>query len=171
MQVAVEWTPWMNLRLRILWGRANVTIPEIALKLGRLEEEAVLARAEQLKLGVRKGFQPPAATNKPQVVARKASDSSTRESLAKRARAPALPPKLSPAETANRKAVEAERPTETGRVLITLFDLKSGMCKWPISGWGEPCHFCGNEQEPGSPYCPGHKRLAYRKPYASERVG
>lgn len=168
MQAAVEWKTWMNLRLRLLWGRSNVTIPEIATKLGRIGEEAVLARAALLKLGARKGFLPPAAA-KPQVAERKASDSSTRSTLVNRARAPAPPPKLSLVETANREEVEADRATV--RPFIRLLDLKPGMCKWPISGWGEPCHFCGNEQEPGSPYCPGHKRLAYRKPNASERYG
>jgi GcrA cell cycle regulator len=163
----VEWKTWMNLRLRLLWGRSNVTIPEIATKLGRISEDAVCARAELLKLGVRKGFQPP-ATTKPQVIARKAADSSTRSKLVNRARLPTPAPYLTEVETANRDAVEADR-AKTGRAIITLFDLKSGMCKWPISDWGESVHFCGNEQQPGSPYCPGHKNLAYRKPYPSER--
>ncbi len=55
--------------------------------------------------------------------------------------------------------------------IITMEDLKSGMCRWPI---GNPedkdFHFCGGQtSEPGLPYCDEHMAQAKaptRKPKA-----
>jgi len=45
----------------------------------------------------------------------------------------------------------------------TLFELRDGRCRWPISSAGsqEFC-FCGKETVEGLPYCLGHARMAYR---------
>jgi GcrA cell cycle regulator len=47
----------------------------------------------------------------------------------------------------------------------TLLELGQAQCRWPISTPGAPdfC-FCGNEPVQGLPYCPGHARMAYRRP-------
>ena len=47
----------------------------------------------------------------------------------------------------------------------TLLELGQAQCRWPIStpGAADFC-FCGNEPVQGLPYCPGHARMAYRRP-------
>jgi GcrA cell cycle regulator len=51
----------------------------------------------------------------------------------------------------------------TGAEIITLENLKRGMCKWPI---GDPkhddFHFCGCQKQPEQSYCDHHTKLAYR---------
>lgn len=46
---------------------------------------------------------------------------------------------------------------------VTMINLKSNMCKWPI---GDPrsskFHFCGERGEAGISYCKKHTGLAYR---------
>ncbi len=46
--------------------------------------------------------------------------------------------------------------------IITMEDLKSGMCRWPV---GDPkdddFHFCGKPGEPGISYCQNHTELAH----------
>jgi len=54
---------------------------------------------------------------------------------------------------------------------ITMEDLKSGMCRWPFgSTEDEGLHFCGEQCDPGSPYCDEHMAKAQapsRKPKAT----
>jgi GcrA cell cycle regulator len=50
---------------------------------------------------------------------------------------------------------------ETNR--CSLLELSENRCRWPISTPGaEDFCFCGNVTPDGQPYCPGHRRLAYR---------
>jgi GcrA cell cycle regulator len=46
---------------------------------------------------------------------------------------------------------------------VSLLDLDSGRCKWPVSG-PPAAQFCGMAQATGSPYCPMHSALAFNKP-------
>lgn len=55
--------------------------------------------------------------------------------------------------------------------IITMEDLKSGMCRWPF---GNPedkdFHFCGDSSDPALPYCETHMAQAQaptRKPKAT----
>ena len=44
-----------------------------------------------------------------------------------------------------------------------LLDLNDRICKWPIGHPGEPdFHFCGNQANPGFPYCVEHCGVAYQ---------
>jgi len=44
-----------------------------------------------------------------------------------------------------------------------LLDLNEKICKWPIGHPGEPdFHFCGNQSNPGFPYCVEHCGVAYQ---------
>ena len=44
-----------------------------------------------------------------------------------------------------------------------LLDLNEKICKWPIGHPGEPdFHFCGNQANPGFPYCVEHCGVAYQ---------
>ncbi len=45
----------------------------------------------------------------------------------------------------------------------SLLDLNERICKWPIGHPGEPdFHFCGNQANPGFPYCVAHCGVAYQ---------
>lgn len=46
---------------------------------------------------------------------------------------------------------------------LTLFDLKSHHCRWPVSGDGVATLFCGADKHAEFPYCARHCRMAYRK--------
>jgi GcrA cell cycle regulator len=44
-----------------------------------------------------------------------------------------------------------------------LLDLNDRVCKWPIGHPGEPdFHFCGQQANPGFPYCVAHCGVAYQ---------
>ncbi len=45
----------------------------------------------------------------------------------------------------------------------SLLDLNDRICKWPIGHPGEPdFHFCGQQANPGFPYCVQHCGVAYQ---------
>jgi GcrA cell cycle regulator len=45
----------------------------------------------------------------------------------------------------------------------SLLDLNDRICKWPIGHPGEPdFHFCGQQANPGFPYCVDHCGVAYQ---------
>ena len=45
----------------------------------------------------------------------------------------------------------------------SLLDLNDRICKWPIGHPGEPdFHFCGEQANPGFPYCVEHCGVAYQ---------
>jgi GcrA cell cycle regulator len=65
---------------------------------------------------------------------------------------PAPPRRLVPAKPS------PEIANKTG-----LLDLNERICKWPIGHPGEPdFHFCGNQANPGFPYCVQHCGVAYQ---------
>lgn len=65
---------------------------------------------------------------------------------------PAPPRRLVPAKPA------AEIADKT-----SLLELNDRICKWPLGHPGEPdFHFCGDQVNPGFPYCVAHCGLAYQ---------
>lgn len=54
-------------------------------------------------------------------------------------------------------------------LLLTLFELGSRDCRWPVSGDGANTLFCGNLQVTGSSYCDCHKRMSIGRGTESER--
>ena len=65
---------------------------------------------------------------------------------------PAPPRRLVPAKPA------PEMADKTG-----LLDLNDRICKWPLGHPGEPdFHFCGQQANPGYPYCVQHCGVAYQ---------
>ena len=65
---------------------------------------------------------------------------------------PAPPRRLVPAKPS------AEVADKTG-----LLDLNDRICKWPMGHPGEPdFHFCGQQANPGFPYCVQHCGVAYQ---------
>ena len=45
----------------------------------------------------------------------------------------------------------------------SLLDLNDRICRWPMGHPGEPdFHFCGEQSNPGYPYCVAHCGVAYQ---------
>ena len=57
-------------------------------------------------------------------------------------------------------------PAKPSREVVdktSLLDLNDRICKWPIGHPGEPdFHFCGQQANPGFPYCVQHCGVAYQ---------
>jgi GcrA cell cycle regulator len=54
---------------------------------------------------------------------------------------------------------------------VTLFDLRDGMCRWPIGEPGTPeFRFCGARVPGAGPYCGDHMRIAYTTPAEQKRA-
>ena len=65
---------------------------------------------------------------------------------------PAPPRRLVPAKPSSEMADKT-----------SLLDLNDRICKWPLGHPGEPdFHFCGDQVNPGFPYCVAHCGLAYQ---------
>lgn len=64
-----------------------------------------------------------------------------------------------------RQKKKEEKAAPKKKKYITLMDLTSRMCRWPI---GDPkdenFHFCGREIPVGGVYCPQHAGVAYVAP-------
>lgn len=68
-----------------------------------------------------------------------------------------LPKRQSPIQRKAPKKKKVEEPT-----VITLDQLRPGMCAWPIGDPGNPdFHFCGEKITEGKPYCETHCEMAY----------
>lgn len=67
-----------------------------------------------------------------------------------------------PSDAAKAKPQSIEPPPQPRGDRPTLFQLKSGDCRWPYGDPQHPgFHFCGQPKEGGAPYCAGHARTAY----------
>lgn len=48
---------------------------------------------------------------------------------------------------------------------IEFFDLREGLCKFPLGGVNDPVEwFCGAVTDVGSPYCVSCQQIAYSRP-------
>ena len=55
------------------------------------------------------------------------------------------------------------RPSPEVADKTSLLDLNDRICKWPMGHPGEPdFHFCGQQSNPGFPYCVAHCGVASR---------
>lgn len=54
-----------------------------------------------------------------------------------------------------------EEPTRAG---ISFWELRNGLCKYPLGAFDEPpTHFCGADAPLGEVYCIAHQRIAYNR--------
>jgi GcrA cell cycle regulator len=55
------------------------------------------------------------------------------------------------------------KPSPEVAAKTSLLELNDRICKWPIGHPGEPdFHFCGEQANPGFPYCVAHCGVAYQ---------
>ena len=61
-----------------------------------------------------------------------------------------------------KKSAPVDPPKPPTSVLGTVEEMVGdGMCKFPVSGPGEPWQQCGHPAQPHKPYCAGHCATAY----------
>ena len=68
-----------------------------------------------------------------------------------------------PATPAPPRRLVPARPSPEIAGKTSLLDLSDRICKWPLGHPGEPdFHFCGDQVNPGFPYCVAHCGQAYQ---------
>ncbi len=161
------WTEERVEKLKELWAE-GLSASEIARVLGGVTRNAVIGKVHRLRLAGRA----PARRGKPA----SGSPAKRREPRKKTATQRPATPVTNGAtalkaqkETAPVEAVKAEvaplslveSPCE-GRI-TNIMDLTHKTCRWPI---GDPTDenfaYCGDNAQPGSPYCEHHARIAYQ---------
>lgn len=77
-----------------------------------------------------------------------------------------------PSELTEEALAEARHmPAGSGKG-ITIWELRDGLCKWPVGGLLEPPElFCGAPTTPGSPWCPIHRTIAFTREPSRENAG
>ncbi|MBU3076521.1 GcrA family cell cycle regulator [Sphingomonas quercus] len=68
-----------------------------------------------------------------------------------------------PSQPAPPRRMVPARPSADMAGKTSLLELNDKICKWPLGHPGEPdFHFCGQQVNPGFPYCVEHCGLAYQ---------
>jgi GcrA cell cycle regulator len=151
-----DWTDENVAEARRLWLE-GASATQICVAIGCESRNAVIGKIHRMKLGKRaETKKSPAPTPSPLVVKPLTTMHGTEP---RNGRAGMARPIVQP------KSVAFEdmpaRPASESR-LLTLFDLKPGMCKWPL---GEPrdeeFRYCAADRCGEGPYCSAHQAIAY----------
>lgn len=147
--------PWSEERidtLRDLW-RSGYSASDIARTIG-VSRSAVLGKVFRLELPHRKAPQPRPVKSKAEVKRDRNRFVPTRL-YAKAPPRPLPPPVI----------------IESNPRGVTLLDLKSGDCRWPMGDPRDPGFlYCGDNVRDGSSYCAAHHAIAYT-PSTNRRPG
>ena len=164
----IDWTPEVTELLTRLWvaGKSGAEIArEFGSHLGiKTTRNAIIGKVHRLGLYERAKPSGPRVTK---AASRKGARRAVASVAGRRAKPPARLTR--PAKLPKPKAIPPEAPTPMN---LTLMDLTSRTCKWPVNDppRGEPFLFCGVAKEAGAkPYCPFHARLASGPGTESER--
>jgi len=177
----MSWTEERIERLKKMW-HDGATASQIADELGGVSRNAVIGKAHRLGLEqrpspVKPGEEkeakkaPPAApaASAPSKAAPKAEAKPTAPAPAGAEAAPATPEAAAPRRpTAHEMQYRSIgpggfKPSPEVADKTSLLDLNDRICKWPIGHPGEPdFHFCGEQANPGFPYCVEHCGVAYQ---------
>jgi GcrA cell cycle regulator len=158
----MSWTEERIETLRRLWAE-GLSASQIASALGGVSRNAVIGKIHRLGLSGR------VKTQKARP-ARSAGSAGGGAAVA--ARPASAPPRVMAVGAAAVKVVEREEPV-TARVPapaevvplhggVTLLDLKTSSCRWPLGDPSEESfRFCGTRTQPGETYCACHAEKAY----------
>lgn len=145
MALGDPWTDERTDRLERLWND-GLSASRIAERMGGITRNAVIAKANRMKLKPRRTGNPSGQGGGKQRVARRGvgrpgPPQPNGEAIAAPADSPAQP----------------DDPPPQERVLCLL--LKPHHCRWPLGHPGEPDFgFCGRRRTTGSSYCAAHRR-------------
>lgn len=150
-----HWTDAEVEQIKVLFS-SGLSASRISLRLGsRRSRSAILGKLS--RIGLLKGR-----------VHREESEPKERTPRPPRTRSqPQLPKRVSP----HMALAKPWRPLAPEPHRVTILQLSSTTCKWPIGDPGnEDFCFCGHGPRDGSPYCEYHARIAYR-PLQERRRG
>ena len=183
----MSWTDERIATLRKMW-EGGATASEIATELGGVSRNAVIGKAHRLGLKARPSpvkaneKKKPAAPKKPPAPARSPAD----DEAASASPSQPMPnpqadlPKIvsvgpggflrqgpgdqqAPIPPAPPRRLVPAKPSPEIAGKTTLLDLSDKVCRWPMGHPGEPdFHFCGEQVNPGFPYCVEHCGRAYQ---------
>jgi len=67
-----------------------------------------------------------------------------------------------PADNSGFYAIASAKPVQPPPPSgLTLFDLRSDTCRWPLNDGRPEFYFCGEPPAPNSPYCAEHTAVAF----------
>ena len=183
----MSWTDERIATLRKMW-EGGATASEIATELGGVSRNAVIGKAHRLGLKARPSpvkaneKKKPAAPKKPPAPARSPAD----DEAASASPSQPMPnpqadlPKIvsvgpggflrqgpgdqqAPIPPAPPRRLVPAKPSPEIAGKTSLLDLSDKVCRWPMGHPGEPdFHFCGEQVNPGFPYCVEHCGRAYQ---------
>jgi len=173
----MSWTEERIDRLKKMW-HDGATASQIADELGGVSRNAVIGKAHRLGLeqrpspvkpGEEKESKKPAAAAAPQASAPAANPPRSAPEMQYRSIGPGGFIRQGPGEqqapippAPPRRLVPA-KPSPEVADKPSLLDLNDRICKWPMGHPGEPdFHFCGQQANPGFPYCVQHCGVAYQ---------
>ncbi|MHC5654458.1 GcrA family cell cycle regulator [Stappia sp.] len=160
----MSWTSERVDLLKKLWLE-GLSASQIAAELGGVTRNAVIGKVHRLGLSGRakaptNAAKPSRKTTQPTAGAETAQAPETNAGAPQTIGATALKMAPSPAPAPQQKPVAELVPIAKRATILTLTERT---CKWPI---GDPTkddfYFCGNNSNPGVPYCPYHCRMAYQ---------
>lgn len=177
MREVFPWTPEQVDTLKVLWGRQDLVIRDIAQVLGTTVRSA-RSKAEGIGLGPRvKGFswtpeqiarlrEAISDFQGYEAVAEHVGDGCTYEQARSKARALKIAPKQNPRQAFNvglpkgptfKHEGDAWKPLP-GSQPLTLAEKAANGCMWPVGGSGEATLFCCERKLPIASYCQHHWR-------------
>src|SRR5512133_320955 len=173
----MSWTDEGIDRLKNMWAK-GATASQIADELGGVSRNAVIGKAHRLGLEQRPSPVKPGEEKEAKKPAAAAPASAHPAPPPPNRSAPEMQyrsigpggfirqgpgdqqPPIPPAPP--RRLVPA-KPSPEVADKTGLLDLNDRICKWPIGHPGEPdFHFCGQQANPGFPYCVEHCGVAYQ---------
>ncbi|MEJ2116586.1 MAG: GcrA family cell cycle regulator [Alphaproteobacteria bacterium] len=143
------WTEDRIATLKRLWAK-GYSASQIAVRLGGVTRNAVIGKANRLRLASRKGEYPRRNSRVRQRQTRPVPPWKISRAVSK---------PVTPADLASASPVP---PTP---LKLALLDLTENTCRWPIGDpQDENFHFCGCQTSGDGPYCEHHARMAFQ-PY------
>jgi GcrA cell cycle regulator len=139
-----RWPPARVAQLRALVENEGATSGQIALRMG-CSRNAIIGKCNRL------GLRLPNATGL-----------RARPYRRRKPKPPVAAPRPTWKPTPRRAPAEAAQEVFADRV--SIFELSSETCRWPLWALDVPFHekfYCGGWTIEGSPYCAGHARLCY----------
>src|SRR6478736_692759 len=173
----MSWTDERIARLKKMW-HDGATASQIADELGGVSRNAVIGKAHRLGLEQR-----PSPVKPGEEKEKKPAAAPSAAKAAPRPDVPVSRPANVPTPAAAVPGAPPARPEMQYRSVgpggfirqvpakpspevadkTSLLDLNDRICKWPIGHPGEPdFHFCGQQANPGFPYCVQHCGVAYQ---------
>ena len=155
----MSWTPEREESLKQMWLSGEFSAQQIADRLGNVTRNAVIGKANRLKLSK-------ILETKPGRIGRPAGQSAKNSRNGKINIEPLKKNRVKNLSSSNKdKAL-----IEPKFLKLKLLDLTESTCKWPVNGETEKDYcFCGVNTNATSPYCEYHANKAFHNMKSRQR--